>query len=191
MLDGHDIKEYDIKQLYSIYGIIFQDFGKFAFTVAENIGFGQVERLDDIEAIKEAAKQSDATRFISKLKNGFDTNLMRIFEEESTELSVGQWQKIAVARAFFRESDIMILDEPTAALDAIAEHEIFNQFDRLRGNKTTIFVSHRLSSATIADKIIVLNYGEIVEMGKHRELLDLNGKYAELFNAQAKHYIEK
>ena len=191
LLDGHDIKEYDTKQLYGIYGIIFQDFGKFAFTVAENIGFGQVERLDDIEAIKEAAKQSDATRFISKLKNGFDTNLMRIFEEESTELSVGQWQKIAVARAFFRESDIMILDEPTAALDAIAEQEIFNQFDRLRGNKTTIFVSHRLSSATIADKIIVLNYGEIVEMGKHRELLDLNGKYAELFNAQAKHYIEK
>ncbi len=191
LLDGHDIKEYDVKDLYSIFGIIFQDFGKFAFTIAENIGFGQIERVDDIEAIKEAAKQSDATAFISKLEKGFDTNLMRIFEDESTELSVGQWQKIAVARAFFRESDIMILDEPTAALDAIAEQEIFNQFDKLRGNKTTIFVSHRLSSATLADKIIVINYGEIVEMGKHRELLALNGKYAELFNAQAQRYLEK
>lgn len=191
LLDGHDIKEYDIKQLYAIFGIIFQDFGKFAFSVAENIGFGQVDRMDDIEAIKAAAEQSDATAFISRLQNGFDTPLMRIFETDSTELSVGQWQKIAVARAFFRESDIMILDEPTAALDAIAEQEIFNQFDRLRGNKTTIFVSHRLSSATIADKIIVLNYGEVVEMGNHRELIKLNGKYAELFNAQAQHYLEK
>ena len=116
---------------------------------------------------------------------------MRIFEEDSTELSIGQWQKISVARAFFRDSDILILDEPTASLDAIAEQEIFNQFDRLRGNKTTIFVSHRLSSATLADKIIVLNYGEIVEMGKHRDLLELNGKYAELFNAQAQKYLEK
>lgn len=190
LLDGKDIREYDIKELYSIFGIIFQDFGKYAFTVAENIGFGQVERIDDIDAIKNAAKQSDATRFIERLKDGFDTNLMRIFEKESTELSGGQWQKIAVARAFFRESDIMILDEPTAALDALAEQEIFSQFDRLRGNKTTIFVSHRLSSATTADRIIVLNYGEIVEMGNHRELLELNGRYAELFNVQAKRYLE-
>lgn len=191
LLDGHDIREYDMKELYSIFGIIFQDYGKYAFTIAENIGFGQVDRINDVDAIKEAAKQSDATRFIERLKDGFDTNLMRIFEDQSTELSIGQWQKIAVARAFFRESDIMILDEPTAALDAIAEQEIFNQFDKLRGNKTTIFVSHRLSSATLADKIIVLNYGEIVEMGKHRDLLNLNGKYAELFNAQAQRYLEK
>lgn len=191
LLDGHDIREYDVRELYDIYGIIFQDFGKFAFTVAENIGFGQISRIGDRQAIEEAAKQSDATRFIGKLKNGFDTNLMRIFEENSTELSGGQWQKISVARAFFRDSDILILDEPTAALDAIAEQEIFNQFDKLRGNKTTIFVSHRLSSATLADKIIVLNYGEIVEMGKHRDLMKLNGKYAELFNAQARKYLEK
>lgn len=191
LFDGYDIKEYDVRELYDVFGIIFQDFGKFAFTVAENIGFGQIENIDDREKIKNAAKQSGADEFIEKLEHGFDTNLMRIFEEESTELSVGQWQKISVARAFFRNSDILILDEPTASLDAIAEQEIFNQFDRLRGNKTTVFVSHRLSSATLADKIIVLNYGQIVETGTHRELLAAGGKYAELFNAQASKYLER
>jgi len=190
LFDGHDIREYDPKDIYSIFGIIFQDYGKYAFTVGENIGFGQIERKDDIEGIKDAAEKSSANVFIEKLPHAYDTPLTRQFETTGLELSIGQWQKVAVSRAFFRESDIVILDEPTAALDPIAEHEIFSQFDTLRGDKTTIFVSHRLSSATIADKIIVLEYGEVVEMGNHHELIALDGKYAELFNTQAKRYVE-
>jgi len=114
---------------------------------------------------------------------------MRIFEENGTELSIGQWQKLSIARAFYSDSDILILDEPTASLDPMAEQEIFNQFDELRQDKTTIFVSHRLSSATTASKIIVLENGEVVEEGTHAELMLKGGKYCELFSTQAKRYI--
>ena len=115
---------------------------------------------------------------------------MRIFEREGLELSIGQWQKLAIARAFYSDSDILILDEPTASLDPLAEQEIFNQFDRLRADKTTIFVSHRLSSATVASLIVVLENGEVVECGNHKELMALGGKYCELFSTQAKRYLE-
>ena len=116
---------------------------------------------------------------------------MRIFEPEGTELSIGQWQKIAIARAFYSESDILILDEPTASLDPIAEQEIFNQFDMLRKGKMTVFVSHRLSSATIASKIVVLESGKVIEEGTHRELMAKKGHYYNLFSTQAKRYLEK
>lgn len=189
-LDGHDIREYDVKDLYSMYGMIFQDFGKYAFSVKENIGFGDLNRRSDDELIHDAAEKSNADEFINRLPNGYDTPLMRVFEQSGLELSVGQWQKIAVARAFLRDSDFVILDEPTASLDPMAEQEIFSQFDGLRQGKGTIFVSHRLSSATIASKIIVLENGRIVEEGNHEQLMRLGGKYAELFTTQAKHYIE-
>lgn len=114
---------------------------------------------------------------------------MRIFEPDGLELSIGQWQKMAIARAFYAQSDILILDEPTASLDPMAEQEIFNQFDKLREDKTTIFVSHRLSSATVASLIIVLENGSVVEMGTHAELMDMHGKYYKLFSTQAKRYI--
>lgn len=114
---------------------------------------------------------------------------MRIFEEDGIELSIGQWQKLSVARAFYSDSDILILDEPTASLDAIAEQEIFQQFDELRKDKTTIFVSHRLSSATVASKILVLENGKLIEEGNHQELMQKHGKYYELFSVQAKRYI--
>ena len=191
LLDGYDIREYDVKDLYSMFGIIFQDFGKYAFTVQENIGFGESKRMADTDAIKEAAQKSSADEFIQKLKNGYKTPLMRIFEDAGLELSIGQWQKLAVARAFFRNSDIIILDEPTASLDPLAEQEIFTQFESLSKGKTTIFVSHRLSSATIASKIVVLEYGEIIEIGTHKELMQKNGKYAQLFQTQAHRYIEQ
>ncbi|MGN0989010.1 MAG: ABC transporter ATP-binding protein [Eubacteriales bacterium] len=195
LFDGHDIREYDVKQLYSVFGIIFQDFGRYAFTVRENIAFGNMENLDDLEGIAEAAKKSSADEYIKGLPKGYDTPLTRVFDESGRELSVGQWQKIAVARAFFRNSPIMILDEPTASLDAIAEQKIFSQFGELSKTKdgmpkTTVFVSHRLSSATIADKIFVLDGGVLAEVGTHRELMAKNGIYAELFNTQARRYIE-
>ena len=115
---------------------------------------------------------------------------MRYFEEGGIELSIGQWQKLSIARAFYGESDFLILDEPTASLDAIAEQEIYTQFEQLRKGKTTIFVSHRLSSATTASKIFVIERGELVETGTHRELMELGGKYYELFSTQAKRYVE-
>lgn len=190
LLDGKDIREYDVKELYSIFGIIFQDFGKYAFSVSENVRFGDVNREADDNAVKEAAFAANASDFIKRLPDGFDTPLMRVFEPSGIELSIGQWQKLAIARAFYSNSDILILDEPTASLDPIAEQEIFNQFDQLRRDKTTIFVSHRLSSATVASKIIVLEYGELVEEGTHRELMDKKGKYYELFSTQARRYVE-
>ena len=190
LLDGVNVKEYDPKELYGIFGIIFQDFGKYACTVAENIAFGQVDIGVDVDRVRNAADAANVTEYIERLPHGFDTPLMRYFEKTGTELSIGQWQKLAIARAFYGDSDILILDEPTASLDAIAEQEIYNQFEALRKDKTTIFVSHRLSSATTASKIIVLEYGELVEMGNHKELMEKEGKYYELFSTQAKHYVE-
>jgi len=189
LLDGHDIKEYDTKELYAMYGVIFQDFGKYAFTVNENIAFGEINKPIDHDAIHESAKASSADEFISHLPNQYDTPLMRVFEKTGIEPSIGQWQKLAIARAFYSDSDVLILDEPTASLDAIAEQEIFNQFDTLRKDKTTFFVSHRLSSATIATKILVLEYGKLVEIGNHAQLMQQKGIYYELFTTQANRYI--
>lgn len=190
-LDGRDIREYDPKELYKIFGIIFQDFGKYAFTVKENIAFSQSDRPADMEKVRDAAEQSAADDFISRLPEGYDTPLMRYFEPQGTELSIGQWQKLSVARAFYSDSDILILDEPTASLDPMAEQEIFNQFDRLKKDKTTIFVSHRLSSATTANKILVLKNGEIIETGDHKTLMAKHGEYYTLFSTQAKRYISE
>ncbi|MBQ3508041.1 MAG: ABC transporter ATP-binding protein [Clostridia bacterium] len=189
LLDGEDIRAYDVKDLYSMYGIIFQDFGKYAVSVSENIRFGDIHKETDEAAIRKAAEEADATDYIGHLPGGFDTPLMRVFEEEGIELSIGQWQKLAIARAFYSDSDVLILDEPTASLDPMAEQEIFNQFDRLRADKTTIFVSHRLSSATVASKIAVLEYGKLIEEGDHRTLMAKRGRYYELFSTQAKRYV--
>jgi ABC-type multidrug transport system fused ATPase/permease subunit len=190
LLDGRDLRDYDIKDLYHAFGIIFQDYGKYAVTVGENITFGDLEKTPTAEDIKTAAIQSNANVFIEKLEKGYDTPLTRWFEKEGAELSIGQWQKLAIARAFYADSEILILDEPTAALDAIAEQEIFNQFDELRQNKMTVFVSHRLSSATDAGQIIVLQNGSVAESGTHRELMNKKGKYYDLFTTQAKRYLE-
>ncbi len=189
LLDGHDIREYNVEELYSIFGIIFQDFGKYAVNVRENIKFGEIDADKPESAVITAAEQSSADGFINDLPDGYDTPLMRYFEDNGIELSIGQWQKLSIARAFYSDSDIIILDEPTASLDAIAEQEIYNQFDSLRRDKTTIFVSHRLSSATVANKIVVLEHGAIVEIGNHSELMKLHGRYYELFTTQAKRYI--
>ena len=189
LLDGHDIKEYDTKDLYAMFGVIFQDFGKYAFTVNENIAFGEITKPLDKDAVKESARASSAEDFILHLPREYDTPLMRVFEKDGIEPSIGQWQKLAIARAFYSDSDVLILDEPTASLDAIAEQEIFNQFETLRRDKTTFFVSHRLSSATIATKILVLEYGELVEEGNHLQLMEKKGTYYTLFSTQANRYL--
>ncbi len=188
LLDGHDIREYDPKELYHVFGIIFQVFGKYAFDVRENITMGDVFSPADEVRMKQAADDADASDYISRLPRGFDTPLTRFFEPDGIELSIGQWQKLSVARAFYAESDVIILDEPTASLDALAEREIYREFDELRVGKTTLFVSHRLSSATSADKILVLEYGKLVEEGTHADLMEKQGRYHELFTAQAERY---
>lgn len=189
LLDGIDIREYALKSLYKTFGIIFQDFGKYADTVEHNIRYGDVHKNSPMEQVTFAAGQSTAAEYITKLPKGYDTPLMRYFEPDGLELSIGQWQKLAVARAFYAQSDILILDEPTASLDALAEQEIFNQFDKLRDDRMTIFVSHRLSSATIADQVVVLEDGCLVEQGTHKELMALEGKYWKLFTTQSKRYL--
>lgn len=189
LLDGKDLRDYDTESLYMIFGIIFQDFGRYAASVADNIHYGEIEKDIDSDEIRYAAVQSNADDYIVKLQNGYDTPLMRIFEPNGIELSGGQWQKLAIARAFYSSSDILILDEPTSALDPMAEQEIYNEFERLNKGKTSIFVSHRLSSATVASKIVVLEYGKVIEEGTHKELMALGGRYYELFTTQAKRYI--
>ena len=191
LFDGHDIREYKIDELYHIFGIIFQDFGKYAVTVHENIEFGDISREPEEKALEDAADKSNSSDFIHALPDQFNTPLMRFFEENGVDLSIGQWQKLAIARAFYGDSDIVILDEPTASLDAMAEQEIYDQFDALRHNKTTIFVSHRLSSATKANKIIVLQNGSIIEEGDHASLMRLKGHYYTLFSTQASRYITR
>ncbi len=190
LLDGVDIRLYDLKSLYALYGIIFQDFGKYAESVGDNIYFGDVSHDKNTERVINAAALSGCADYIDKLPLKYDTPLTRYFEKDGTELSIGQWQKLSVARAFYGESDILILDEPTASLDALAEQEIYNQFDKLREGKTSIFVSHRLSSATMADDIIVLENGSICEQGSHKELMALGGKYYNLFTTQASRYLD-
>ena len=189
LLDGRDIRDYNVEELYRLYGIIFQDFGKYAVSVSDNITFGDIYSDPTPDHIAYAAHQSSADVFIRNLPNGYSTPLMRFFEDNGIELSIGQWQKLSIARAFYSDSDILILDEPTASLDAIAEQEIFNQFDALRKDKTTIFVSHRLSSATTASKVIVLEDGVVVEEGSHVQLMQKHGQYYKLFSTQAKRYM--
>ena len=190
LLDGVDIRDYDVESLYDLFGIIFQDFGKYAEPVSENIRFGDVNTDGDMDDIALAAERASADDFIGKLPIGFDTPLTRMFEDDGIELSGGQWQKLSVARAFYKKSDILILDEPTASLDAIAEKEVFEQFLELGKGKITVYVSHRLSSATSAGKIVVISDGKIIETGTHHELMELGGEYHRLFTTQAERYTK-
>ncbi len=188
LLDGRNIKEYDPESYYDMFGIIFQDFGRYAVSAAENIEFGDVKAVHERDRLIDSARAADADGFLSELNRGYDTSLTRMFEEDGAELSGGQWQKLSVARAFYKSSDILIMDEPTAALDALAEQAIFEQFTRLSEGKISIFVSHRLSSATSADKIVVLSNGAVSEMGSHSELMQKRGDYYLLFSTQARRY---
>jgi ABC-type multidrug transport system fused ATPase/permease subunit len=187
-LDGVDLREYDVEALYDIFGIIFQDFGRYAETVGENIRFGDVEREYNFDDVRTAAEGSGSADYIAALPNGYDTPLTRMFEDTGRELSVGQWQKLSVARAFYKDSEILILDEPTAALDPLAEQDVFNRFSKLSEGKIAVFVSHKLSSAVSASKIVVIDGGTVAEVGNHEQLMALKGRYYELFSTQARRY---
>lgn len=187
LLDGYDLREYDLTDLRRHLGVIFQDFVRFHFTAGENIRVGQIEAADDRSRIHQAAQRSLADRIIQRLPQGYDQPLGKRFHE-GADLSGGEWQKIAIARAYMRDAEVLILDEPTAALDARSEYEVFQRFRDLSLGKTAILISHRFSTVRMADRILVLEDGHVVESGSHEELVTSGGRYAELFELQASGY---
>jgi ABC-type transport system involved in cytochrome bd biosynthesis fused ATPase/permease subunit len=187
LLDGVDLREYDLDELRQRIGVIFQDFVKYQLSVRENIGFGQIDRLDDAAQIASSAERGGADSVVAELPEGMDTMLGRWFEK-GHELSGGQWQKIALSRAFMRDGEVLVLDEPTSALDAEREYEIFQRFRDLTEGKIAVLISHRFSTVRMADRIAVIEDGQISELGSHAELLALGGTYARLFEMQAEGY---
>jgi ATP-binding cassette subfamily B protein len=188
-LDGVDYRDYDIAGLRKLFGVAFQDHVQFHLTARENVGFGDIERLDETDAIMDAVRGAAAQEMVERLPSGLDTMLGRTLAD-GTDLSGGQWQKLALARAFFRDGAVLILDEPTAALDARAEHELFDHILAESRGRITIIISHRFSTVRSADRILVLHEGEIVEDGDHASLMKQNGRYAEMFGLQASRYTD-
>lgn len=187
LLDGHDLREYDLAALRARIGVIFQDFVRFHFTAAENIGVGRIRDVEDRPRVAGAATRSLADQLIDRLPLRYDQPLGRRFNN-GIDLSGGEWQKIAIARAYMREADVLILDEPTAALDARAEYQVFERFKDLSRGRTAVLISHRFSTVRMADRIVVLGGGKVVESGTHQALVAAGGPYAELFDLQASGY---
>ena len=187
LLDGTDLREYDIDDLRRAIGVIFQDFVRYDMVARENIAVGRIDDLGDDARIREAARKSLAEDVVGKLAQGYDHMLGRRFEG-GADLSGGEWQKVALARAYMRDAQILILDEPTAALDARAEYQVFQRFTELTEGRMAVLISHRFSTVRMADRILVLGDGAVIEDGSHSELLAARGVYAELFSLQAAGY---
>jgi ATP-binding cassette subfamily B protein len=187
LLDGVDLREYDLEDLYREIGVIFQDFMRYEMTARENIAVGKIEELGDLALIKTAAHKSLADEVIQRLSAGYEQMLGRRFEG-GVDLSGGEWQKLALARAYLRDAQLLILDEPTAALDARSEYQVFQRFAELTSGKMALFISHRFSTVRMADRIVVLESGNIAEEGTHETLTRMGGRYAEMFELQAASY---
>jgi ATP-binding cassette subfamily B protein len=187
LLDGVDLRTYDVASLHRAIGVIFQDFVRYDFLLKENIGVGEIGAVEDTPRIEVAAQRSLAADVASRLKDGYAQMLGRRFDG-GVELSGGEWQKVALARAYLRDAEVLILDEPTAALDARAEYQVFQRFTELTKGKMAVLISHRFSTVRMADRILVLEQGQIIEDGSHEALLSRPGTYAELFNLQAAGY---
>jgi ATP-binding cassette, subfamily B, bacterial len=186
-IDNLDIQKIVQSDLHQNFTVIFQDFMKYSYTIRENIALGNLSLNENFRKIQEVALSTGVDEFTKHFKNGYDTYLGR-YLREGEDLSGGQWQKIALARALIRDAQIVILDEPTAALDPKAEMDVFNQFDFLTQNKTAIFISHRMSATKLADRIVVMKNGEIVEVGTFTELIELNGEFTRMYKSQSQHY---
>ncbi|RYE94742.1 MAG: ABC transporter ATP-binding protein [Myxococcales bacterium] len=190
VLDGRDLRDWSGEELRRRIGVIFQDFNRYQFTLQENVGVGQIERQDDETGVQAALVQAGADEIAAGLDQGLATPLGRWFHGRGVELSGGQWQRVALARAYLREqADILVLDEPTAALDAEAEAAVFARFQELTAGRTTLLISHRMSTVRGADRIVVLESGRITEQGTHASLMTLDGRYARLFKLQAQGYL--
>lgn len=187
LLDGIDLREYDLEDLWKEIGVIFQDFVHYEMTASENIGVGRIEDANNRFRIRAAAMKTFAEKVIQKLPNGYDQVLGSRFEG-SMDLSGGEWQKIALARAYLRDAQLLVLDEPTAALDARAENEVFQRFSELTTGKMALLISHRFSTVRMCDRILVLQKGGIAEQGRHEQLVKDGGLYAEMFELQAANY---
>ena len=188
LIDGRDMREYTLESIRSHFSTLFQDYSNYAFNVKESVSLSDVRRADEEERITCALKQSGADEFVRYFPQETDTYLTRRYDESGQELSGGQWQKMAIARAFFREADIYILDEPSASLDAKSEDEVFHMFRILQEGKGAVLISHRLSNVHLSDLILVLDKGSLVEMGSHEELMKINGVYAHMYRLQAEKY---
>ena len=187
LLDGIDLRDYNLEDLYREIGVIFQDFMRYEMTARENIACGRIEDLSNLALLESAARKSGADQVIQRLPRRYEQMLGRRFEN-GVDLSGGEWQKLALARAYLRDSQLLILDEPTAALDARSEYEVFRRFAELTSEKMALFISHRFSTVRMADRIVVLENGRIAEEGTHDELSSLGGHYAEMFELQAASY---
>ncbi|CAN5433449.1 ABC transporter ATP-binding protein [soil metagenome] len=187
LLDGQDLKDFDPEDLRKEIGVIFQDFVKFQMTASNNIAVGKIEEIENQDKIKNSALLSLANTVIDNLPKGYEQIIGRKFAD-GVDLSGGEWQKVALGRAYMRDAQLLILDEPTAALDARAEHEVFQRFAELTQGKTAVLISHRFSTVRMADRILVLENGNQLEIGTHHDLLEKEGRYAELFSLQAQGY---
>ena len=187
LLDGIDLREYDLEDLHREIGVIFQDFMRYEMTARDNIAVGRLADIDNLPLLQNAARKSMAEDVVDRLPDRYDQMLGRRFET-GVDLSGGEWQKVALARAYLRDAQLLILDEPTAALDARSEFEVFHRFSELTAGKTALFISHRFSTVRMADRIVVIEKGQIVEEGNHDQLSSLGGRYAEMFEMQASSY---
>jgi ATP-binding cassette subfamily B protein len=187
LLDGIDLREYDLDSLHAEIGVIFQDFMRYEMTARENIAVGRIEMEHAPEEIEYAADKSLASGVVARLQGGYDQMLGRRFEG-GVDLSGGEWQKLALARAYLRDAQLLILDEPTASLDARSELEVFERFAELTTDKMALLISHRFSTVRMADRIVVLEGGRLVEEGSHNQLMALGGRYAAMFEMQAASY---
>jgi ATP-binding cassette subfamily B protein len=187
LLDGVDLREYDLNDLYREIGVIFQDFMRYEMTARENIAVGRIEQIDNLQLLQQSAQKSMADGVVGKLSSGYEQMLGRRFEG-GVDLSGGEWQKVALARAYLRDAQVLILDEPTSALDARSEYEVFQRFAELTAGKMALFISHRFSTVRMADRIVVLENGRVAEEGNHDALTSLGGRYAEMFELQAASY---
>jgi ATP-binding cassette subfamily B protein len=187
LLDGVDLREYSLEDLYREIGVIFQDYMRYEMTARENIAVGRIELLDNLQVLRQSAEKSMAADVVGKLPSGYEQMLGRRFDG-GVDLSGGEWQKVALARAYLRDAQVLILDEPTSALDARSEYEVFQRFAELTAGKMALFISHRFSTVRMADRIVVLENGRIAEEGDHEALTQLGGRYAEMFELQAASY---
>lgn len=188
LINDVDIKEISLKSLYSLFGVYFQDLTKYSLTLKEIVALSEIGKIGQECKINNALEQGDCMSFINELGINLDSELTKVFDNNGVELSGGQWQKLAISRAFFKDSQFIILDEPSSALDPIAEDKLFDSIIKLSKGKTSVIVSHRLSNIILSNKIIVLESGKVVEQGTHHELMELNGKYAYLYNLQSSKY---